>query len=104
MTINMTYWEVDKITEVTASGSKVDNEVTDEQFARIEASYKSGKFVYLTDDESLSDIVALFFDLAMDPAKELYGELAERLRIVFEYPDEIKVEGEQSTRELRGEV
>lgn len=104
MTINMTYWEVDKITEVTASGSKVDYEVTDEQFARIEASYKSGKFVYLTDDESLSDIVALFFDLAMDPAKEMYGELAERLRIVFEYPDEIKVEGEQSTRELRGEV
>lgn len=104
MTINMTYWEVDKITEVTASGSKVDYVVTDEQFARIKASYKSGKFVYLTDDESLSDIVALFYDLAMDPAKELYGELAERLRIVFEYPDEIKVEGKQSTRELRGDV
>ena len=50
MTINMTYWEVDEMTEVTASGSKVDYEVTDEQFARIEASYKSGKFVYQTDD------------------------------------------------------
>ena len=103
MTINMTYWEVDTKTEVTVSGSKVDYEVTDEQYARIEASYKSGKFVYLTDDESLSDIVAFFYDLAMNPAKELYGELAERLEIVFEYPDEIKDEGEQSTRELRGE-
>ena len=104
MTINMTYWEVDKRTDVTAGGSKVDFEATEEQFARIEASYKTGEFVYMTEDEALADIVALFYDEAMNPAREEYGEAANLLKIVFEYPDEIKEEGEQSTRELRGEV
>ena len=104
MKINMTYWEVDKNTEVTAGGAGVDYDVTEEQFARIEESYKSGKYVYMTDDESLADIIALFHHYAWEPAVELYGEIANNLKIVFEYPDEIKKEGAQSTRELRGEV
>ena len=91
MTINMNYWFIVTKAEVEAGGAGTYCEVSDEQFKRIEASYKTGKFEYMTDDKDLSDVVELVYQDAVDDGNDYYGEAMKELTIVFEYPDEIKV-------------
>ena len=90
MLITMNYWSIVIKTNVNTGGSLIDFEVTEEQFQRIEESYKTGKFEYMTDDPELKDIIALFYNEAYEPELEEYGEIAKELKIVFEYPEEIK--------------
>lgn len=52
-------------------------ELTKEQFDRIKASFDSGKFKHMTDDESLSDLTDQF----IKPVKKARWQ-----RFVFEYP------------------
>jgi len=92
MTITMNYWEIDEYTDVIAGGSTIDYEVTDEQFETIKASYETGKYQYMTDDEELKDIVALFYGEAYEPMIETYGKNIYMV-IAFEYPNEIRKGG-----------
>ena len=44
--------------------------LNDEQMARVNASRESGKYTYMDDDETLSDICSLAFDAAIATEKE----------------------------------
>lgn len=87
MTITMNYWEIDEYTDVIVGGSAIDYEVDTEQFEKIKASYETGKYQYMTDDEDLKDIVALFYNEAYEPMVETYGKNI-YMTIAFEYPNE----------------
>lgn len=87
--INVTCWFKVIESEVITDGVTFDNEVTAEQYARIEKSFQSGKFEYMNDDKTLADIVELFIPDADQDGINCYGEVYKQLTPVFEYPVEV---------------
>ena len=69
-------------------------EVTDEQYKRIEKSYNSGKFEYMNEDESLKDVVDLYWDMALDSVKDTFGEDIGKYTQLIPYPEQIKAQDE----------
>ena len=94
MEYTINYWVKHIRTEVFTDGLNMGAEVTDEQAARMLASYQSGKFEYMNDDETLQDILAPWekeerakgYTDSMTDLPLINDEMA----LIFEYPDEIR--------------
>ena len=88
------YWVKHIKTEVFIDGLNMGAEVTEEQIARMLASYQSGYFEYMSDDESLKDILTPWekeerekgYTDSMTELPLINDEMA----LLFEYPDEIR--------------
>lgn len=69
-------------------------ELTDEQTERLIASYKTGNFNYLDEDDSISDIYFMVEDIAtqIEEQDEDYGALVgTEVKVTnFSYPEELK--------------
>lgn len=89
MKINLMYRHVVIKTEVEADGVDTYCEVTKEQYKRIEESFKTGKYEYMSDDPELADITDPIVKEGDEDARNQYGELAKELKTVVEYPSEI---------------
>ena len=92
MTIN--YWVKHIRTEVLTDGLNMGAEVTEEQFARMKASYQSGRYEYMNDDESLADILAPWDAEERTKGYTDYETgiplMNAEMALVFEYPEEVK--------------
>lgn len=69
-------------------------EVTDEQYKRIEESYNSGKFEYMNEDESLKDVVDLYWDMALESVRDTFGKDIDKYTQLIPYPEQIKAQDE----------
>ena len=92
MTIN--YWVKHIEADVITDGLNLAAEVTEEQFARMQASYQSGLYEYMNDDESLADILATW---EAEERARYYTDaetgipiMDDDVELVFEYPKAVK--------------
>ena len=87
MRINVMCWHKVIDTGVISDGFMTECEVTKEQFKRIEDSYRTRDFEYMSEDDSLSDITAPLIEEGNQDAKAAYKEIANRLTSVIAYPE-----------------
>ena len=89
MRIDVTFYHMVVKTEVVTDGVNTYCEVTEEQYKKIEESFRTGKYEYMSDDPELADIVAPIVKEGDEDARTAYGEMAKDLKTVVDYPPEI---------------